>query len=324
MTPVQTQPPSVLCLGETMLMFAPPEHELIEESDTFRAYIGGSEANVAVGLERLGVHAGWMGKLPQNALGRKVENGIRRYGVDTTGIVWADEGRVGTFYVEFGAKPRPTKTIYDRAGSAAATLTADDLDWNYVAQTAWLHLTGITPAISETCRRSTPEIVRRARVRGVKVSFDLNYRSMLWPPEDARDAWAEILPHVNLLIATEADGALILKQKHPRKTAVRTLFERYDPDAVVMTCGGDGCVAYDGTQILTTPTWHPADVHRIGAGDAFDAGLLYGLVEADLETGIAYGNAMAALKFTIPHNLPLIDHADVDALLAGRDLRLVR
>ena len=324
MTHTPTRPLRVLCLGETMLMFAPPGHALIEESQDFRVFIGGSEANVAVGLERLGVHAGWVGKLPRNALGRKVENGIRRYGVDTRGIVWGDDGRVGTFYVEFGAKPRPTRTIYDRAGSTATTLTAGDLDWDYVRRAQWLHLTGITPALSETCRQSTPEIVRRARAHGVKVSFDLNYRSMLWTPESARAAWDEILPHVNVLIATEPDAALLLGREILREEAIRTLFERYDPDAAVMTCGGDGCVAYDGAQLLTTPTWHPADVHRIGAGDAFDAGLLYGLVEADLETGLAYGNAMAALKFTVPLNLPLIDREDVEALLAGRNLRLVR
>jgi 2-dehydro-3-deoxygluconokinase len=322
-TPKRLTPP-VLCLGETMLMFAPPGHGRIEESRDFRAYVGGSEANVAVGLERLGVHAGWVGKLPRSALGRKVENGIRRYGVDTTGIVWADEGRVGTFYVEFGAEPRPTKTIYDRAGSAATTLTADDLDWDYVGGADWLHLTGITPALSATCRRSTPAIVRRARAHGVKVSFDVNYRSMLWSPDEARAAWDAILPHVNVLIATEPDAALLLDRALPREDALRTLCDRYAPDAVVMTCRGDGCVAFDGDQFLHTPTWHPENVHRIGAGDAFDAGLLYGLVEADLEAGLAYGNAMAALKFTVPLNLPLIDREDVDALLAGRDLRLVR
>ena len=178
--PTRGGPVRVVALGETMLMFAPPEHELIEHSREFVAYIGGSEANVAVGLERLGIHAGWVGKLPRNALGRKVVNGIRAYGVDTSGVVWADEGRVGMFYIERGAQPRPTRTIYDRANSAATTLTADDLDWDYLAQAEWLHLTGITPALSATCRRSTVEIVRRARDAGIKVSFDLNYRSLLW------------------------------------------------------------------------------------------------------------------------------------------------
>jgi len=228
-------PPRVLVFGETMLMFAPPEHELIEHSEYFRAFIGGSEVNVAVGLERLGIHTGWVGKLPRNALGRKVVNGVRRYGVDTSGVVWANEGRVGTFYIERGARPRPTKTIYDRAGSAFATLTADELDWDAIGQAEWLHLTGITPALSETCRRNAPEILKRARARGVKISLDLNYRSKLWAPAEAREAWLELLPYVNLLIATEPDAAILLGETRDREDTLRHLFETHGPDAVVMT-----------------------------------------------------------------------------------------
>ena len=171
--------PRVVCLGETMLMFAPPPYELIERCDRFTAYSGGSESNVAIGLQRLGLHAGWIGKLPDNALGHKVVNEIRRYDVDTSACIWSDHSRVGTFFVEWGAPPRPLKTIYDRAGSAATTLTADDLDWNYAGQAEWLYLTGITPAISEVCRRSVPQIAAQARERGCKVSFDVDDRSLL-------------------------------------------------------------------------------------------------------------------------------------------------
>jgi len=314
----------VVALGETMLMFAPPLHEVIEYCDRFTAYIGGSEANVAIGLERLGLHAGWIGKLPRNALGRKIVNGIRAYGVDTSAVVWADQGRVGTFFVEWGAQPRPTRTIYDRTGSAATTLVADDLDWDTLAKVEWLHLTGIMPALSETCRQSTPEIVRRARALGIKISFDLNYRSLLWSPDEARAAWDEILPDADLIIAAETDAALLLKTPHPREEIARWIFETYRPDAVVLTCGGDGSAAYDGQQWYSAPTYPLQVVNRLGAGDAFDAGLLYGLITADLQTGLAYGNAMAALKITIPQNMPLIEREDVMRLLSGDASRLVR
>jgi 2-dehydro-3-deoxygluconokinase len=317
-----------------MLMFAPPGHALIEESVQFTAYIGGSEANVAVGLERLGVHAGWIGKLPRNALGRKVVNGIRAYGVDTSAVIWTPEGRVGTFYVEWGASPRPTKTIYDRAHSVATTLTADDVDWDKVAQAEWLHLTGITPALSTTCRESVPEIVRRARSLGVSVSFDLNYRALLWSPAAACDAWQAILPHVNLIIAAEADAVLLsshgvsssklAQAPSDRETLVRYIFDVYQPDAVALTCGGDEGIVYDGDHLYRAPT-HPLQVvNRIGAGDAFDAGLLYGILTADLQTGLEYGNAMAALKMTIPQNLPLVEREDVMRLMAGDRAYLMR
>jgi 2-dehydro-3-deoxygluconokinase len=316
--------PRVICLGETMIMLAPPGHELLEHSETFRALLGGAEANVAVGLERLGIHAGWIGKLPRNALGKWVANGTQRYGVDTSGVVWTDRGRVGTFFVEFGAQPRPTKTIYDRAGSAASTLTADDLDWDYIAGAEWLHLTGITPALSDTCRTSTVEIARRARGCGLQVSFDLNYRATLWSPEEARAAWDDILPYVTLVITTEGDAELLLDSDCDHQTALRRIYDCYHPSAVVMTCGGQGSAGYDGEELVSFPSWSLEPVNRLGAGDAFAAGLLYGLIKADLRTGLAYGNAMSVLKWTIPQNLPLVDPEDVERLLAGQNLRLVR
>ena len=276
----------VVCLGETMLMFAPPRFELIERCDHFTAYSGGSESNVAIGLERLGVHAGWIGKLPDNALGRKVVNGIRAYGVDTSACVWTARGRVGTFFVEWGAHPRPLKTIYDRAGSAAATLVADDLDWDYIERAGWLHLTGITPALSATCRRSTLEIVRRARARDCTISFDVNYRALLWSPDEARAAWGEILPHVDLLIATEADAALLLDRACPRDEALRRLYEAYTPDAVVLTCGAEGSVAYDGRACYRAPGHEVQAVNRLGAGDAYDAGLIYGTLTEGLQAAM--------------------------------------
>jgi 2-dehydro-3-deoxygluconokinase len=313
-----------------MLMFAPPRYELIEHCDQFTAYSGGAESNVAIGLERLGIHAGWIGKLPDNALGRKIVNGIRAYGVDTSACIWTNYGRVGTFFVEGGAHPRPLKTIYDRAGSVAATLTADDLDWDYIGHTEWLHLTGITPALSETCRRSAVQIVTCARARGVKVSFDLNYRSLLWPPDEARRAFREILPYVNLLIATRADARMLLVQTvekdHPVELE-RTLENLYDLcnlEAVIMTCGAHGSMAYDGDRFYSACGYDVQVVNRLGAGDAFDAGLLYGYLTSDLQVGLNYGTAMAALKMTVPQNIPLIEREDVERMLTGKDLEVIR
>jgi 2-dehydro-3-deoxygluconokinase len=320
----------VVCLGETMLMFAPPRYELIEQCDQFTAYSGGAESNVAIGLERLGLHAGWIGKLPDNALGRKIVNGIRAYGVDTSACVWTDHGRVGTFFVEWGARPRPLKTIYDRAGSAAATLSADELDWDYIGRAEWLHLTGITPALSATCRRSTLQIVRRAKERGCKVSFDLNHRSLLWSPEKARRAFREILPFVNLLIATQADARLLLAQAPEsgrpaeRDRILENLFELCQAQAVVITCGADGSVAYDGDSVYRACGYEVHAVNRLGAGDAFDAGLLYGYLMSGLQTGLNYGTAMAALKLTVPQNIPVIERIDVERMLTGKDLEVIR
>ena len=316
--------PRVVCLGETMLMFAPPPNQTIEYALDFRVFSGGSESNVAIGLERLGMHAAWIGKLPENALGRKVVNEIRSFGVDTSRVVWADDGRVGTFFFEWGAPPRPLMTIYDRGDSAACTMIADDVDWTFVSRADWLHLTGITPALSGTCRESTTEIASRARELGVQVSLDVNYRSLLWSHDEARSVLPDLLAQVDLLIATEQDAAMLLDEELDRPVAVTRLAERYVCDAVAMTLGGEGSIAYLAGEFYRSPGYEVTTVNRLGAGDAFAAGLLYGFIRSGMQAGLDYGGAMAALKMTIPQNTPLINRSDVERLLQGRDLDLVR
>ncbi|NLG50502.1 MAG: sugar kinase [Chloroflexi bacterium] len=318
----------VVCLGETMLMLAPPPYELLEYCEQFGVYSGGAESNVAIGLERLGVHAGWIGKLPRHALGSKVVNGIRCFGVDTSRVVWSDEGRVGTFFFQWGAAPRPLLTIYDRAGSAATTLLADELDWDYIARAEWLELTGITPALSPTCRVMAREVAQRARALGVKVAFDVNYRSLLWTHAEARVACEEILPWVNLLVATETDMGMLLggdvSSAQDSQQALAAIQRRYQMDAVVMTRGGEGCLAYDGREFYQA-CGHPVQVvNRLGAGDAFVAGLLYGCLQDNLPAGLRIGMAMSALKLTIPQNIPLVDKQDVERLVNGRASDLIR
>jgi 2-dehydro-3-deoxygluconokinase len=314
----------VVCIGETMVMFAPPPHELIEYCHQFTALVGGAEANVAIGLERLGVHAGWIGKLPNNALGRKLVNETRSFGVDTSAVVWTEKGRVGTFFVEWGAPPRPVMTIYDRANSAATTMTADELDWDYIRQAEWVDLTGITPALSETCREATVQIAQRAREAGLKVVFDVNYRALLWSRDEARAACVRILPYVNLLVANEADMELLLGARLTREEALRTVVQRFPLDAAVMTLGGEGSMGYGDGALYQAPGYGPQVVNRLGAGDAYAAGLLYGYLKSGLAEGLRYGNAMSALKFTIPQNIPLLNKEDVERLVKDGDIRMIR
>lgn len=309
----------VVCVGETMLMLAPPPFETIEYCDQFTAYNGGAESNVAIGLARLGVPTGWIGKLPDNALGRKIVNEIRGLGVDTTRVVWSSTGRVGTFFVEWGAPPRPLRTIYDRADSAASTLDAAELDWGYIGGADWLVLTGITPALSDTCHQMTCAAARRAREQGVKVLFDINYRALLWPADQARAGWQAILPHVTLLVGTEGDLRLLDGESHSRQELLQRTLDSCPIEAVVMTLGGEGCMAYDGQAFYDAPGHAVQPVNRLGAGDAFVAGLLYGYLQDDLGMGLRYGMAMSALKLTIPQNIPLVNRKDVSALANGQD-----
>ena len=316
--------PRVVCVGETMLMLAPPPPELLEYCFQFTCYSGGSESNVAIGLERLGMHAGWVGKLPRNALGRKTVNEIRSFGVDTSAVVWSDQGRVGIFFVEWGASPRPLSTIYDRANSAATTMVASDLDWQYLAQAEWIHLTGITPALSEACRECTREIAARAQHLGIRVSFDMNFRSLLWDEGQAREVCRGILPYASLLVATERDMGILSQRCADREVVLRDVVAGSSLDVAVMTLGTEGSIGYDGSDYYRSLGYEVQVVNRLGAGDAFTAGLLYGYMTSGLQVGLDYGGAMAALKMTVPQNTPLIDRLDVERLLKGRHLDLVR
>lgn len=305
-------------------MFAPPPPELIEHSTRFDCYLGGAESNVAIGLARLGERAGWVSKLPRNALGRKIVNEMRAYGVDTSAVCWTDGGRVGTFFFEFATSPRTPAFIYDRAGSAMTTLSATDLDWDYLRQAEWLQLTGITPGLSPVCRQTVREILHRAKELGLKICFDVNYRALLWPPAEARSALTPLLPDVDLLVTTEADAAVLLGGEFDRREALRQLLDSTARQAVVMTLGGEGCLAYNGEAFLSAPGYDIQVVNRLGAGDAFVAGLLHGCLHGGLETGLRYGAAMAALKMTIPQNTPLVLRDDVERLLSGRPGGLIR
>lgn len=315
----------VVCIGETMLMLAPPGHELLERAGCLEVSIGGSEANVAIGLERLGVHSAWIGKLPRSPLGRRVVQEVRTYGVDTSAIVWAEEGRVGLFFFERGASPRPSVTLYDRANSAAASLTQEDLNWDYIRRAEWVHLSGISLALSSSCRKCTIEIMQRARDLGLSVSFDINHRALMWERQEARKAWLEVLPYVDLLVTTEEDASILLGITGvDRETALRRLLAANPHQAVVMTVGTEGAVGLDNRAFCTAPGYEVQSVNRLGAGDAFVAGLLYGYMNSGLEAGLNYGTAMAALKITVPQNLPLIARDDIERLIAGRVLELVR
>lgn len=310
-------------IGETMIMFAPPPFQLIENSNTFIAMLGGAETNVSIGLERLGMHSGWISKLVDNALGRKILNTMRSYGVDVSRVILTDMGRVGLFFVEFGAEPRPLKTIYDRAGSAFTTLRPEEIDWEYISQAEILHQTGITPALSECCRELTIKAAEKAREMGVKTSFDVNYRSLLWSPDEARRCLDKILPNIDILISTWRDANILLNDELPPEEAALRLKKEYGSEVVVITLGDKGSIARTTRIFRGRP--HPVrEVNPLGAGDAFAAGFIYGYLRRDVQAGLEYGSAMAALKITLPVNIPVIERQDVERLIRGEKIKINR
>jgi 2-dehydro-3-deoxygluconokinase len=313
----------VVTLGEAMLRFSPPLGESLESAPVLQVDLGGAESNVAVALARLGLSVGWISRLPNNALGRRAEGQIRYHRVDTSRVIWASGERMGAYYIEPGRSPRPTDVIYDRAHSAFGRIEPEEVDWAYVRESAWLHLTGITPALGEGARRTVERALREAASSSAIISFDVNYRSKLWSPEQAATVLTPLLSQVTIIQCAARDAALLFSTPTAGMEAARALYECFHPRLVVLTEGEAGAVAYDGTEYRIPPI--PADtVDPIGSGDAFAAGFIVGYREGGVTQGLAWASALAAIKRTYRGDLPWTSRDQVRAVLDGAGINIVR
>lgn len=326
----------VVALGEVMIRLTPPGAARLEQTRTLDLDVGGAELNTLVGLSRLGVSAAWLSKLPEGPLGRLIAARARAEGVDTGPVIWADEGRAGLYFVEQGAAPRAGQVIYDRRDSAMSRLRADEIDPARFAGARVFHVSGITPALSRGCLEATLAAVEGARAAGCAISFDPNYRARLWSIEEARAAYARIIPRVDILFATrEALGTFFDIAEPDDEAAAHAALARLDLRAVALTTrdqahafrGTIGALAAAGGHTYRAQEYELEIIDRLGGGDAFAAGFLYGFLHDDLERGVAWGQAMAALQHTIPGDFPLFTRAEVEALAAaggGGAMRLRR
>lgn len=310
----------VVTFGETMLRLNSPAFGRLEEAVTLDVRIGGSESNTAVALARLGMRSAWWSKLPANPLGRRIENEIRRWGVNTESVLWDDspDARAGLYFLDFGLPPRATDVYYDRAASSASRITAIELDSSPIQDSRMLHLTGITPALSPYAQKAVSRALSVAKAAGTAVSFDVNYRSKLWSAAKAREVLEPLLPEVDLLMCPLADAALLFGIAGDGAAVAREFRERYGIGTAVITLSGGGALACNECdEIATTPFPLTQIVDRVGAGDAFNAGLLLGYLDNDITLGLRYGTAMAALKHTIPGDLLISTRKEIDAAVAG-------
>ncbi|ELZ88662.1 2-keto-3-deoxygluconate kinase [Haloferax sulfurifontis ATCC BAA-897] len=187
----------LVTFGETMIRLSPPEGERIETAQSLEFRTAGAESNVAVAASRLGCSAAWLSKLPDSPLGRRVTTELRTHGVEPY-VRWDDDARQGAYYIEQGRSPRPTNVIYDRADAAVTTARPDELAVEAVEDAAVFYTSGITPALSETLRETTGELLQTATEAGTTTAFDLNYRSKLWSPSDARSFFLRRPPETRL------------------------------------------------------------------------------------------------------------------------------
>jgi 2-dehydro-3-deoxygluconokinase len=343
---------AVVTFGEAMIRLVPPNFQRLEQTASLDVQVGGGELNVAVGVSRMGLSSTWISRLPRNTLARLMENRIRQMGVDTSEIIWAAEGRVGLYFVEFGAAPRASSVLYDRAHSSISAIQPAEVDWNRVFTGAqWFHTSGITPALSNSAAAATLEALKAARNAGVTVSYDLNYRSKLWSTDQAQAVQEPMMDYVDVLITTEEDTEVVFKigasakssapdAKGFTKVAAETyqetaqrLQERFHFKAVAITLRENPLVwrntwtaiCYADGRFYDDVKYDLEIVDRVGGGDSFSAGFIYGrLVKGSYEAAVRYGNAFSALKHTNPGDFNWATLAEVESLLKGTSLRVAR
>jgi 2-dehydro-3-deoxygluconokinase len=317
----------IVSIGETMIRLSPPSFERLARTHSLDIQIGGAESNLAVNLARLGLRTSWISRLPDNGLGHRVTAELNAYGVDTSGVRFAADERVGTYFIELGVPPRPNRVIYDRANSAASRMSAADVDFDLVGSARWLHITGITAAISASCRQLTADVLRFARDHGLTTSFDVNYRALLWSPQAAGAALTPMLDLCDYVFVAHRDAVALFGAPEDPKEAAQILRERHGCQALVLTVGESGAIAATASGVIevTQQFKVPQMVDRIGAGDAFDAGFIAArLWGQPVEDALNYGNALSALKLTIPGDLALVTRDEVDQLVRGARAASVR
>ena len=324
----------VVTFGETMVRLSPPDHRRLEQTNLLDVNIGGAEWNVAVDLSRLGISAAWVSRLTDNALGWMIRNKAREQGVDISHIAWTKDDRIGIYFVEFGATPRPSSVLYDRSNSAISQVKPGEINWEEALKGAkWFHTSGITPALSPGAAQVTAEALQTARKAGCKVSYDLNYRARLWTEEEARKCQEPLMEHVDVLFSTEEDTRKVLgiTGKDYREVAQK-LAEKFNIEVVCITLREDvsvlrnrwTAIAYSAGKIYDDRTYDVEIVDRIGAGDSYTAGFIYGYLTGDVAKGVKYGNAYSALKHSTPGDANWATLKEVENLLKGGGLRISR
>lgn len=327
-------PHDVVTFGEAMIRLSPPSFRRLEQAPNLDVFIGGAELNTAVGLARLGRKTVWVSRLTDNPLGRLIANRAREAGVDTGHIVWTGEDRVGLYFLEFGAAPRASSVLYDRKGAAISRVTREMIPWhNVVAGARWFHVTGITPALSQSAAEATHEALGAARAANLKTSIDLNYRAKLWSPAEAGKWMTALMPLCDVLITTEEDAERVfgitgktyeevagkLSQRFALKTVAITLRE----NPLVWKNAWTAILHHEG-RVLRTQTYEVEIVDRLGAGDSFAAGLIHGFLDNDAQKGLDWGVAASAIKHTIPGDFAWIMRDEVESVLRGGGLRISR
>ena len=329
----------VITFGEIMLRLAPEGYYRFVQADSFGATYGGGEANMAVSLANYGFDAKFVTKLPTHEIGQAAVNSLRKYGVDTSYIARGGS-RVGIYFLEKGASQRPSKVIYDRAGSSIATASPEDFDWKTIFDGAdWFHFTGITPALNDQVAGICLDACKAAKEAGLTISCDLNYRNKLWSKEKAGQVMGKLCEYVDVCIANEEDAADVFGIKaagtdvtagavnhEGYKDVARQLAERFGFSRVAITLRESlsandnnwSAMLYDGTGYYFSKKYKMHIVDRVGGGDSFGGGLICAsLNNYEPQAAIEFAVAASCLKHTIEGDMNMVSMDEVLKLAGG-------
>lgn len=319
----------VVSLGEVMMRFSPPTNEMIVQGDVFEKQIGGSELNVVAGIESLGRRSAIITKIPDNELGRFVKRQVRSHGVSDDYLIYDSsiDKRLGIYYYEYGAHPRKPRVIYDRKHSSFTTLQFHEIPEEVFEETEIFHLSGVTLGLSQEIRDISVDLIKAFKEKGALISFDVNFRATLWTEEEARESIEKILPYIDILFASEETFRKMFKKEGSLREIQRNFAEEFDIQVIATTQRtvvspkkhDFGSLVYHKERdcFFAEEPYSKIDVvDRIGSGDAYLSGALFGILKHNnLEKAMEYGNAMSVLKNTILGDLCVVDLQMVDNVI---------
>ncbi|ACV46514.1 MULTISPECIES: sugar kinase [Halomicrobium] len=304
----------LVTFGETSLRLSPPDHERLETATDVSLHADGTESSTAVAATRLGAPAVWLSKLPDTVLGRRVVAELEQQGDGLqTQVVWDEDGRQGLQFVERGSPPRDDVTVQDRGDTALATVSTDDVRMAMVQNADVFFVSGSTPALSPTARRTTEALYRACEGTCV---FDLDYQSGLWSLSDAREALLSLQDAIDVLVADEDDAQAVFDRSGKARQLAHSIASEGDFEQVVITRSERGAVAWDDNVVHEQDAIETEVIDASGTHAGFLGGYLHQLYEdAPTEQALAYGTAAAALTRTVPGPLPTISAGEVEGLV---------
>ena len=330
--------PSIVTFGEIMLRLSTPGYSRFLQANSFDVNYGGGEANVAASLAQFGLNASYVTRIPKNEIGEAALKTLRGYGVNTEYVLRGGE-RLGIYFLESGASQRPSKVIYDRAGAAIAEIKPGMVDWNKVFEgKTWFHITGITPALSSSAAEASIEAVQAAKKAGLTVSCDLNYRKKLWTTEQAGATMSKLMAYVDVAIANEEDCHMVFGihaegsdveagviDAHKYQEVASKMMQRFPNlkkvaitlrESLSASDNNWSAVLYDGKAFLQSRRYAIRIVDRVGGGDSFGAGLIFGMASGRSDAdALEFAVAASCIKHTIPGDINVCSVAEVDAFI---------